>query len=99
MFLSPNTDDSAASTAWSLKTAATWRPLGPRGPNGRHVAAVFKDQAVLAALSSVFGLKNIMSTGMGVLLSEAFASSRLPGALAGAEHLKWAVREGLINAL
>jgi hypothetical protein len=71
----------------------------PQGPNGRRVAGVFRDQAALAGLSKVFGLQQVMSTGMKVLLAEAFASSRLPAALKGANHLKWSAREGLIGAL
>lgn len=72
----------------------------PSGPNGKRVAAVFGDQAALSALSRVFGLHQVMSTGMRVLLSEAFASSRLPAAaLRVANQAKWGVREGLIGML
>lgn len=71
----------------------------PEGPNGRRVAGVFQDQAALSTLSKVFGLQGVMNTGMRVLLAEAFASSRVPAPLMGANQVKWGIREGLIGVL
>jgi hypothetical protein len=71
----------------------------PVGPNGKRVAAVFRDQPVMRGLSDVFGMTPPVKTATAVLLAEAFATSRHPQLFRQANSVKWGIREALLSLI